>query len=132
MVKLHRAEVPSVIPVKRPRRSSLLTRTPVCLWPGCGAALAHDHDRPVCGCHVSPRYNPRHDRDLAAKIRHIVLAAYPAAVDLCVVFRCSSGDLQAAIRYLNRRRESLGGRIVGARRGYVFQPARVVHRVGRR
>lgn len=127
MVTLHRQPQTATRPTSR-RRSCPTTRTPVCLWPGCGARLATDHDRPVCDCHVAPGYNPRHDPRVHALVRHLVVAAYPEAVDLCAVLKATSRQVQDVVRYLNRRPESLGGVIVGARRGYVLELGEVAVR----
>lgn len=119
MVGFHTPERPRAIVVKRGRRSSLLTRTSACLWPGCRAALAHDHTAPVCGCHVKASYNLSHDKRAAWLVLHLLVAAYPEAVDLCGVLHCTSSQLEVRLRYLRRR----GHHIVGARRGYVYEPA---------
>lgn len=117
MVDYHRAVTPRAIVVKRGRRSAAIARRPVCLWPGCKVRLASDHDDPVCAHHVGPAYNPRHDAGLPTLIRHLVIAAYPDAVDLCAVLRCESHDLEAALKWLRRR----DCKIIGARRGYVYE-----------
>ena len=119
MVALHQQHPAQRIVVKRGRRKSVLARPPSCLWPGCGATLAHDHDAPVCGCHVRPSYNLSHDKHAPATVLHLVLAAYPSAIDLCGVLRCTSHQLQAPLDLLRRR----GHTISGARRGYVYEPA---------
>jgi hypothetical protein len=117
MVAQRRPAVPQAIVVKRGRRSAPLSRTPTCLWPGCAAQLAHDHPEPVCGCHVGPTYNLCHDKQAAATVLHLLIAAYPAAVDLCAVLRCTSDELKGPLGLLRRR----GHRICGARRGYVYE-----------
>lgn len=117
-MKLHAPVVPRGIVVKRGRRSAAIARRPVCLWPGCKVRLASDHDDPVCAHHVGPAYNPRHDAGLPALIRHLVIAAYPDAVDLCALLRCDRHDIEPCLRWLRRR----GWTIVGARRGYVYEP----------
>lgn len=121
MVDYHRAVTPRAIVVKRGRRSAAIARRPVCIWPGCNVRLASDHDDAVCAHHVAPGYNPRHDASLPGLLLHLVLAAYPDAVDLCGVLRCESHDIEAALKLLRRREWT----IVGARRGYVYDPAGV-------
>ena len=130
MVKLRQPATPRLIVVKRGRRSCTpLSRSPACLWPGCSARLASDHDAQVCACHVSAAYNPHHDPGLHLLILHLLTAAYPEAVDLCAVLHCTSGDLRAAIEWLRRR----GVAIAGARRGYALELALPsVHRQRRR
>lgn len=113
MVKLHAPATPELLIVKR-RRSSPLARRPSCLWPGCGARLAADHDLPVCGCHRDPRV-PYHRSDHL--VLHLLLAAFPAAVDLCCVLRCTSHELEPTLKRLRRR----GHVVAGARRGYVYE-----------
>lgn len=123
MVKLRPPTVTRGVVIKpaRRRRSASLTREPVCIWPGCDANLARDHDSPVCGCHVKSTYNPHHDPHLPELIQHLVTAAYPRAVDLCAVLRCVSDDIRPSLDYLRRREIS----IVGARRGYVLELPRL-------
>lgn len=118
MVKLRSPVRPESIVVKpaRRRRSARLLRAPQCIWPGCEARLAHDHDSPVCSWHVDPRI-PHHRSDRL--VLHLLLAAYPSAVDLCDVLRCTSHQLEPTLRRLRRR----GHVIVGARRGYVYELA---------
>ena len=120
MVGFHTPERPRALIIKRGRRSSLLTRTPTCLWPGCYAALAHDHAAPICGCHVKPTYNLSHDRSAENLVLHLLLAAYPDAVDLCGVLHCSSRKVERPIRCLR----NVGHEIVGTHRGYVYVPPR--------
>ena len=110
---------PVTIATQRPRRSAPLARPPRCLWPGCGARLAHDHGAQVCAHHVRPSYVIAHDRRAAAIVLHLLLAAFPDAVDLCGVLRCTSHELQAPVNLLRRR----GHVITGARRGYVYELA---------
>ena len=116
MVKLRTPTVQraTVIKPARHRRSSPLSREPHCLWPGCGANLAHDHDGQVCGCHPDPRI-PYHRDDRI--VLHLLLAAYPEAADLCGILRCTHHEVQTTIRRLRRR----GHVIEGARRGYVYE-----------
>jgi hypothetical protein len=116
MVKLRRPSVPESIVVKpaRRRRSAAVLRAPQCIWPDCHAQLAHDHEGPICGCHVDRRI-PHHRSDRL--VLHLLLAAYPCAIDLCTVLHCSSHELEATLRRLKRR----GHAIAGARRGYVYE-----------
>ena len=118
MPLLHHPTNPTVI-VSRRRCSATITRTVTCLWPGCGADLAHDHPGPVCTCHVDAGYRLPHDAAAAPLVLHLVVAAYPNAVDLCGVLHCTSHELQAPINRLRRR----GYHIAGARRGYVYELA---------
>lgn len=126
--ELHRDQPRSIPPSRR--RSCSVTRTQTCIWPGCSARLAHDHALPVCSCHVAARYNPRHDPRVHQLVRHLVVAAYPEAVDLCAILRTDSHAVTDIVRYLNRRPESLlgCGRIVGARRGYVLELGEIAAR----
>lgn len=117
MVDYHRPPHPQPIVARRGRQSSSLARRPVCLWPGCTTPLASDHDDPVCGCHVSSGYRVAHDGDARHLVLHLLLAAYPEAVDLCSVLRCTSHELQAPLNWLRRR----GHCIAGARRGYRYE-----------
>lgn len=115
MVSLRAATVPRAIVVKRRRASSPLTRVPVCIWPGCDAVLARDHPQPVCSCHAHGQrvYHHRSDR----LVLHLLIAAYPAAIDLCGVLRCTSHELEATLKRLRRK----GHTISGVRRGYVYE-----------
>lgn len=117
MVDYHQPEMPHVILVRRSRCSAPLTRQVHCLWPGCGAVLAHDHDAAVCDCHVSSTYRLPHDPLAAPLVLHLVVAAYPEAVDLCAVLHTTAHELQAPLNRLRRQ----GHRIYGARRGYVYE-----------
>lgn len=47
---------------------------------------------------------------------HLLLAAYPDAVDLCAVLRATSREVQPVLNRLRRR----GHVVDGARRGYVY------------
>jgi hypothetical protein len=109
--------MPHVIIVRRRRTSATMTRTTHCLWPGCGAELAHDHDAAVCSCHVSSTYRLPHDPLATALVLHLIVAAYPDAVDLCGVLHCTAHELQAPLNRLRRA----GYAILGARRGYVYE-----------
>lgn len=128
MVALRQPRGPERIVVKRARASVMLSRQPVCLWPGCGAALAGDHDKPVCGCHVRSSYRLPHDKRAAALVLHLLLAAYPGAVDLCAVLHATSHELEPILKRLRRR----GHLIRGARRGYVYGIEEDGDRVDRR
>jgi hypothetical protein len=117
VVKLRTPSRPRAIIVKPARRRSCaLTREPRCIWPGCGAVLARDHELPVCGCHLDPRV-PHHRSDRL--VLHLLLASFPCAVDLCMVLRCTSHELEPTLKRLRRR----GHEIIGARRGYVYDVA---------
>jgi hypothetical protein len=72
----------------------------------------------VCGHHVKPTYRLPQDKRANALVLHLLLAAYPAAVDLCTVLRASSHEVEDRVKFLRRR----GHGIAGARRGYVYQP----------
>lgn len=115
MVKIHAPTAPQLLVVKR-RRSVPLARRRTCLWPGCNANLATDHDLPVCGCHRDARI-PHHRNDRL--VLHLLFAAFPAAIDLCGVLRCTSHELEPTLKRLRRR----GHVVAGARRGYVYEMA---------
>lgn len=119
MVSYHVPETPRVIVVKRRRGSAPLTRTVNCLWPGCGAELARDHPEPVCTCHINGAYRLPHDGQATNLLLHLLLAAYPRAVDLCGLLHCTAHELQAPLNRLRRQ----GHVISGARRGYVYEIA---------
>jgi hypothetical protein len=118
MVELHTHQPARLIVVKpaRSRRSAPLSRAPSCLWPGCNAHLAGDHSGPVCSCHAAPAKRiPHHRSDRL--VLHLLLSAYPEAVDLCAVLHCTSHELEPTLKRLRRRCHV----IVGARRGYVYE-----------
>lgn len=84
-----------------------------CNWPGCRAVLAHDHGSPVCSCHVA-RYRLEHDRNGNELVLHLLLSAYPDAVDLTVVLHATPEAVKNRVRYLRRR----GYAITGLAHGY--------------
>lgn len=89
------------------------TRPQRCTWPGCRAVLAHDNPSPVCSCHVA-RYRLEHDRNGNELVLHLLLSAYPDAVDLTVVLHATPEAVKNRVRYLRRR----GYAITGLAHGY--------------
>jgi hypothetical protein len=115
MVEVRHPGHPTAIVAKHGRVHATYARRPRCLWPGCGAFLAHDHDSPICACHVA-RYNIRHDRDATWLISHLLHAAFPDAVDLCAVLRSSSDDVRCHVRKLRLRGVLIEGTWAGGYR----------------
>jgi len=105
---------PVVVKPARPRARYL--RSPRCIWPGCNAILAHDHDSPICSCHVTS-YNLAHDKDSADLVLHLLVAAYPFAVDLSSALRARPAVVKYRVQYLRRR----GHTIAGCAHGYLYE-----------
>ena len=105
---------------RRPLRTTVPTRTPICLWPGCDCDLASDHDSPVCHWHVKPAYNVCHDKHAAQLVLHLLIAAYPASLDLCAVLHCTPDEVKPIVRLL-RRWLPEGCTVSGTPRGYVYE-----------
>jgi hypothetical protein len=91
------------------------TRPQRCIWPGCRATLSHDHDSPVCSCHLHG-YRLEHDRAGVRLVLHLLLAAYPDAIDLSELLGASPGVVKARVNYLRRR----GHHVTGLHHGYAY------------
>ncbi len=89
------------------------TRPQRCLWPGCRAVLSHDHDSPVCSCHLRG-YRLEHDRGAVRLVYHLLQAAYPDAIDLTTVLGARPSDVRDRVNYLRRR----GWDVTGLAHGY--------------
>jgi len=121
MVDLHRPSHPQPIVVKPRKPRPQYTRAVRCLWPGCGARLAKDHLSPVCTCHLH-RYELKHDNDEHAAwlVRHLLVAAYPDAIDISAVLRAHPDDVKRIMRRVRAKALMIGDRVTGLGRGYLY------------
>lgn len=78
------------------------TRPQRCIWPGCRAALSHDHDSPVCSCHLHG-YRLEHDPNASGLVLHLLIAAYPDALNLTALLGASKDVVRGRINWLRRR-----------------------------
>lgn len=99
--------------VKRVRQRPRYARPRVCLWPGCGAELSHDHHEPICSCHVVGNYTLQHDPRSHDLVLHLLVAAYPEAIDLTHILRTSGIAVRNCVAYWRRRHWPIRGSRAG-------------------
>ena len=107
MVRPRRAETIGGTIATSARRRPKYSRPQRCLWPSCGAVLPHDHPSPICSCHTEG-YRLEHDKHATELVLHLLLAAYPDAINLTAVLGASKNSVRDRIYYLRRRGHIIG------------------------
>ena len=102
-------------PFARPQR---------CLWPGCRAVLPHDHDCPVCSCHLYG-YRLEHDPHANDLVLHMLLAAYPDALNLTKLLGARYIDVRTRVAYLRRHMGGSCWTVKGSTKGHGYWVAQI-------
>lgn len=121
MVRQRRAEILRGTVVKPAKTRPHYARPQKCIWPGCRALLPHDHASPICSCHTQG-YRLEHDPHASELVLHLLLAAYPDAINLTTVLGASKSAVLTRVRFLRRRGHAICGSPQGHGYWYEAQP----------
>lgn len=118
MVRQRRSEILRGTVVKPARTRPHYIRPQKCIWPGCRATLPHDHNRPICSCHTK-HYRLEHDPCANELVLHLLLAAFPDAINLTALLGAHKNTVRDRIYYLRRRGHVIGSSSHG--HGYWYE-----------